>query len=191
MNIKLIAALAATALVAGPVSAAGQLKTAVFAGGCFWSMEKAFEHEPGVVKAESGYSGGRLQNPTYENHEGHLEAVRVTYDPTKTSYATLVDHFFHSIDPTDDRGQICDFGPSYRTAVFVGSTEERQTAEQVKAKVGQVLKKKVATQVRPASTFWMAESYHQDFAEKNPGNYARYYKGCGRERALKAVWGDR
>lgn len=191
MKSQIVAAVAAAALIAGPATAASPLKTAVFAGGCFWSMEKAFEHAPGVVKAESGYSGGRLTQPSYENHEGHLEAVRVTYDPAKTSYAKLVDHFFHSIDPTDDRGQICDFGPSYRTAVFVSTPEERQVADQTKTRVAQVLKTKVATEVRPAARFWMAETYHQDFAEKNPDHYARYYKGCGRERALKAVWGGR
>jgi peptide-methionine (S)-S-oxide reductase len=191
MKTQILAALVAAAIAAGPATAAGPLKTAVFAGGCFWSMEKAFEHAPGVVEAVSGYSGGRSANPTYENHQGHLEAVKVTYDPAKTSYGKLVDHFFRNIDPTDDRGQICDFGPSYRTAVFVGTPEERQTADQAKARVAQVLKTKVATEVRPAARFWVAEGYHQDYAEKNPAHYARYYKGCGRERVLKAVWGDR
>ena len=168
-KLPLIIALSASALLTGSGAlAANPLKTAVFAGGCFWSMEKAFEHAPGVVKAESGYAGGRSSQPTYENHEGHVEAVRVTYDPTKTSYAKLVDHFFHNIDPTDDRGQICDFGPSYRTAVFVATPQERQTADQAKAHVAQVLKTKVATEVRPAARFWMAEGYHQDYAEKNP-----------------------
>jgi peptide-methionine (S)-S-oxide reductase len=192
MKTLTLAALGAVALAAvGPATAAAPVKTAVFAGGCFWSIEKAFEAAPGVVKAESGYAGGRSAQPTYENHEGHLEAVRVTYDPTKTSYAKLVDYFFRNIDPTDNRGQICDFGPSYRTAVFVGTPEERQTADQTKARVAQILKAKVATEVRPAARFWMAESYHQDYAKKNPAHYERYRIGCGRDRALAAVWGAR
>ncbi|HEY8573935.1 peptide-methionine (S)-S-oxide reductase MsrA [Phenylobacterium sp.] len=193
MNAKLLAAVAASSLLlAGAAAPSGaKLKTAVFAGGCFWSIEKAMERAPGVVNAVSGYSGGSSAKPTYENHEGHLEAVRVTYDPKKTSYAQLVDYFFHNIDPTDPNGQICDMGPSYRTAVFVANAEEKQAAEAVKAKVQKELNVRVATQVRNAAPFWMAEGYHQDFAKKNPVRYEAYRIGCGRDRALKVVWGDR
>lgn len=186
-----IVAVAAAAVLLGAGPAAAATKTAVFAGGCFWSIEKAFEAKPGVVDAVSGYSGGTTANPTYDKHSGHLEAVRVTYDPAKVSYAQLVDYFFRNIDPTDPNGQICDKGPSYRTAIFVATPQEQQAAEQAKARVATTLKAKVATQVRNAAPFWKAEAYHQDYARKNPAAYERYRIGCGRDRALKAVWGGR
>ncbi|MCR5877769.1 peptide-methionine (S)-S-oxide reductase MsrA [Phenylobacterium sp. J367] len=193
MKIRLFAAIAASALALGSAAPAQSgLKTAVFAGGCFWSVEKFFEAAPGVVAAVSGYSGGALRNPTYENHQGHLEAVKVTYDPAKVSYGQLVDYFFHNIDPTDPNGQICDKGPSYRTAVFVTNAQERQAAEAVVAKVQKELPTaRIATQIRPAATFWNAEAYHQDFAKKNPRRYDAYRIGCGRDRALKVIWGGR
>ena len=182
------AALAAS-LVAGPASAATQ--TAVFAGGCFWSAETAMEKLPGVTDVVSGYAGGTSQRPTYQNHEGHLEAVKVTYDPAKVNYATLVAYFFRQIDPTDPNGQFCDQGHSYQTAVFVTGDAERQTAAAAKAHVAKLLGKPVATEVRDAARFWPAEAYHQDFAKKNPARYNAYKVGCGRERALKAVWAGR
>lgn len=181
----------AAAGVAGGAWAAGPYKTAVFAGGCFWSAEHDIEHTPGVKDVVVGYAGGTRKNPTYDNHEGHLEAIRVTYDPAKISYPQLVDAFFHHIDPTDPAGQICDYGPSYRTAVFVADPGERSAAEQVKAQVAKILKKPVATEIRPAATFWPAEAYHQDYARKNPLNYNAYRVGCGRDARLKAVWGSR
>jgi len=190
-KIAFAAAAASTLLLASAAPAQSGLKTAVFAGGCFWSIEKAFEAAPGVTAAVSGYAGGSSANPTYENHAGHLEAVRVTYDPSKTSYAKLVDYFFRNIDPTDPNGQICDKGPSYRTAVFVGSAEERQVAEAAKGRVQKLLNVPVATQVRNAAPFYKAEAYHQDFAKKNPARYEAYRIGCGRDRALKVVWGGR
>lgn len=190
MKRALVAALAAPALMlaaSGP--ALGATGTAVFAGGCFWSVEKAMEALPGVTEAVSGYSGGTSRNPTYRNHAGHLEAVRVTYDPAKVSYARLVDHFFRNIDPTDPNGQICDQGPSYRTAIFVSDAEERKAAEAAKAKVAKTLGARVATQVRNAAPFWKAEGHHQDYAKKNPRHYEAYRIGCGRDRRLEAVWG--
>jgi peptide-methionine (S)-S-oxide reductase len=182
-------ALAATSTAAAP--AASGLKTAVFAGGCFWSAEHDAEHLPGVKSVVVGYAGGTRANPTYRNHEGHLEAIQVTYDPSKTSYARLVDGFFHNIDPTDSNGQICDRGPSYRTAVFVADEQERAAAVAVKAKVAAALGKPVATQVLPAGRFWMGEAYHQNYARKNPAAYGAYRIGCGRDAALKAVWKGR
>ena len=181
----------AAAGVAGAAWAASPYKTAVFAGGCFWSAEHDIEHTPGVKDVVVGYAGGTRKNPTYDNHEGHLEAIRVTYDPARISYPQLVDAFFHHIDPTDPAGQICDYGPSYRTAVFVSDPAERSAAEQVKAQVAKILKKPVATEIRPAATFWPAEGYHQDYARKNPLNYNAYRVGCGRDAKLKAVWGGR
>ncbi|MCI3133222.1 peptide-methionine (S)-S-oxide reductase MsrA [Phenylobacterium aquaticum] len=186
-----LAACVAALAVAGAAPAADAYKTAIFAGGCFWSAEHDIEHTPGVKSVVVGYSGGKLQRPTYENHEGHLESIKVTYDPAKVSYPQLVDAFFHHIDPTDPNGQICDFGPSYHTAVFVADPAERAAAEQVKAQVAKALKKPVATTILPASTFWMAEDYHQDYARKNPIAYGAYRTGCGRDARLKAVWGGR
>ena len=183
--------LTAALLCAGAAPAAGALKTAVFAGGCFWSAEHDIEHTPGVRDVVVGYAGGRAPQPTYDNHAGHYEAIRVTYDPAKISYPQLVDAFFHHIDPTDPNGQICDKGPSYRTAVFVADAAERSQAEAVKAQVAKALGRPVATSVLPAGRFWPAEAYHQDYARKNPVSYNAYRIGCGRDRALKAVWGGR
>lgn len=181
---------ALSALCLAPVAQAATLKTAIFAGGCFWSTEKAMESLPGVTAAVVGYAGGAMPNPTYQNHRGHLEAVKVTYDPAKISYAKLVDGFFHHIDPTDAGGQICDRGPSYTTAVFVEGAAETATAQAVKAQVSQTLGKPVATRVLTGGRFWKAEAYHQDYAKRNPANYEAYRIGCGRDRALKAVWGS-
>ncbi len=190
MKIRMLAIIAASTLLTAGASAAAT-RTAVFAGGCFWSVEKFFEATPGVVAAVSGYSGGSMRNPTYENHAGHLEAVKVTYDPARISYAQLVDRFYRNIDPTDPTGQICDKGPSYRTAVFVANAEERAAAEAERVQVEKLLGAKVTVQTRAASVFWPAEAYHQDFAKKNPTHYERYRIGCGRDRVLKVVWGGR
>ena len=192
MNRPLFAATAALAiLVAGAAPAAAAYKTAIFAGGCFWSAEHDIEHAPGVKAVVVGYSGGTLRNPNYQNHEGHLEAIKVTYDPAVTSYGQLVTQFFHHIDPTDPEGQICDYGPSYRTAVFVADPAERAAAEAAKAQVAKTLGKTVATRILPAGTFWMGEAYHQDYAKKNPLAYGAYRTGCGRDSALRRVWGSK
>jgi peptide-methionine (S)-S-oxide reductase len=192
MNRRLFAAVAAAGLFAAQAApAAGALKTAVFAGGCFWSAEHDIEHTPGIVKVDVGYAGGARPNPTYENHEGYLESIRVTYDPAKISYAKLVDAFFHHIDPTDPNGQICDQGPSYRTAVFAADPAERQAAEAVKAQVAKTLGHQVATEIRPAAKFWMGEAYHQHFAETHPDHYNAYRIGCRRDATLRVVWGGR
>lgn len=188
---RLLPAVLVLLMAAGAAPAASNLKTAVFAGGCFWSVEHDVEHLPGVRNVVVGYAGGSRANPTYENHDGFLEAVQVTYDPAKTSYAQLVDGFFHHIDPTDNGGQICDRGPTYRTAVFTANADEMAAATAVKARVAKTLGKRVATEIRPASKFWRGEEYHQDYARKNPLNYNAYRVGCGRDRALKAVWGSR
>ncbi len=192
MTRRLIASLAAAAVFAGSAApAAAALKTAVFAGGCFWSAEHDIEHTPGVTAVVVGYAGGTARNPNYENHEGFLEAIKVTYDSDKISYPQLVNAFFHHIDPTDPRGQICDFGPSYRTAVFAADPSETQAAQAVKAQVAKTLGKSVATMILPAATFWMGEDYHQDYARKNPMAYMAYRTGCGRDAALRRVWGGR
>ena len=192
MNRPLFVATAALALsIASSAPAADAYKTAIFAGGCFWSAEHDIEHAPGVKAVVVGYAGGASRNPNYEDHEGHLEAIKVTYDPAKTTYAQLVYAFFRHIDPTDPNGQICDQGPSYRTAVFTSDPAERAAAEHVKAQVAKALGHPVATKILPGATFWMGEGYHQDYAVKNPLHYNAYRVGCGRDARLKQVWGGR
>ena len=183
------ASAAATLLMAGAAPAAGALKTAVFAGGCFWSAQHDIEHTPGVTDVVVGYAGGATKNPNYEHHDGFLESIKVTYDPAKISYPQLVNAFFHHIDPTDPNGQICDQGPSYRTAVFAADATEKAQAEQVKAQVAKELGTSVRTMILGPTTFWMGEGYHQHYAEKNPATYMAYRVGCGRDRTLKVVWG--
>jgi len=193
MNKRLFAAVAAAAIFAAQAApAAAALKTAVFAGGCFWSAEHDIEGTPGIVKVVVGYAGGTRPHPDYSNHEGYLESIKVTYDPARISYAKLVDTFFHHIDPTDPGGQICDQGPTYRTAVFVADPAERQVAEQVKANVAKELRHQVATEIRNGATFWMEpDAHHQDYAKKYPADYMRYRVGCGRDATLRVVWGGR
>ena len=193
-----LAALAAAALplLALPALAAPRTETAVFAGGCFWTMEKGLEHVPGVVAAESGYTGGHTAHPTYAdvNTEttGHLEAVKVTFDPAKVSYRKLVDDYWRMIDPTEADGQVCDIAPSYHPVVFVNSPEQRREAEASKAAIDTgKLKGRIVVPIRDAAAFWPAEGYHQQYAQKNPLQYAAYAAGCGRDRRLKEVWGAR
>jgi len=191
MKMPLFATIAASTLLLADASGAAATKTAVFAGGCFWSVEKFFEATPGVTAAVSGYSGGSSTTPTYENHKGHLEAVKVTYDPAKVTYAQLVDRFYHNIDPTDPTGQICDKGPSYRTAVFTVTPQEKAIADAARLKYEKQLGARITVTTRNAAVFYDAEGYHQDFAKKNPAHYERYRIGCGRDRTLSVVWGDR
>jgi peptide-methionine (S)-S-oxide reductase len=171
----------------------GRRETAVFAGGCFWSVEANFERIPGVVSAVSGFAGGRTTAPTYDRvvagGTGHLEAVQVVFDPARVSYRTLVDRFWRTIDPTDAGGQFCDRGASYGTAVFA-TPAQRPTAEASRRDaVAQLVSGEFVTQIRPAARFWPAEAYHQDFARRNPARYAGYSRFCGRPARLRAVWG--
>jgi len=173
---------------------AKRLSSAVFAGGCFWCVEADFDKLDGVVSTVSGYTGGTVDNPTYQqvSHEktGHYEAVKVTYDPDKVSYADLVDYYFHHVDPTDAAGQFCDKGESYRTAVFVANANEREVAEAEIEAIDQsgVLSAPVVTNVVDATTFWPAETYHQDYYKKNPLKYRYYRTACGRDSRVKQVW---
>ncbi len=190
---RAIAAGALIATLAAQSAGAAALQTAVFAGGCFWSMQHGMEDVPGVVKVVAGYSGGHVAHPSYEQvgteTTGHYESVQVTYDPAKISYAQLVDRYFHLTDPTDGHGQFCDQGPSYRPAIFVANGAEQAAAAQEKAKVSAELHgKAVATTILTAAPFWPAEAYHQDYARRNPVSYNAYRVGCGRDAALKAVW---
>lgn len=193
----LLPALAALVSVfgVGAFAAPPRLQTAVFAGGCFWTMEHDFELLPGVVKVVSGFSGGKEPHPTYEQvgteTTGHLEAVQVTWDPAKTSYATLVNRYWRMIDPTDAAGQVCDRAPSYHSAIFVATPEQKRLAEESEAAIDKgALKGRIATQIRPAVTFWPAEDYHQRYAERHPIEYGLYAQGCGRNARLKQIWGD-
>jgi peptide-methionine (S)-S-oxide reductase len=168
---------------------------AVFAGGCFWCTESDFDHMPGVISTTSGYSGGKVANPTYEQvsagSSGHIEAVRVVYDPSKISYARLVARFLRTVDATDGGGQFCDRGSQYRSAIFVADAEQRRIAEALKAKAATSLKVPgpIATLVLPAAKFYPAEGYHQDYYKKNPVRYRFYRLNCGRDARLKKVWG--
>ncbi|MBB4631723.1 peptide-methionine (S)-S-oxide reductase MsrA [Sphingosinicella soli] len=166
---------------------------AIFAMGCFWSAEAAMEKQPGVITAVSGFAGGHVKNPTYRQvtrgGTGHLEAVRVVYDPRRTSYAKLLDAFWHNIDPFDPAGQFCDKGAAYQTAVFAANADQRTLAEGDKARIGKRFGKRVATDIRGAATFYPAEAYHQDFAKRNARHYGAYRSGCGQDRRLKAIWG--
>ena len=165
--------------------------TAVFAGGCFWCVEAAYQDIEGVTDAVSGFTGGKLKNPTYNgNHRGHYEAVKVTYDPAVINYEQLLEVFWHNIDPFDDRGQFCDKGDSYRSAIFL-TDEQRSQAESSKEKVVQKFQSEVVvTALLPVSKFWPVETGHQDYYKKNPIRYHLYRNGCGRDRRLKQIWGD-
>ena len=168
----------------------------VLAGGCFWCVESDFEKLDGVTVAISGFTGGNLKDPTYNgNHEGHYEAVEITYDPKKVSYEKLLEYFWVHIDPFDNKGQFCDKGPSYRSAIFVASDAEREFAEQSKQKVVERFPdQKVVTPILNASIFYPIkgdESYHQDYYKNNPMRYRMYRWNCGRDQRLKEIWGDK
>lgn len=180
-------------LVAAPGAIAQQKAQAVFAGGCFWCMEHDMKAIPGVLEVMSGYTGGKEKNPTYEQVSsettGHYESVRVTYDPSKVTYEQILSRYWRLIDPTDNGGQFCDRGPSYRPAIFV-TPEQRPIAEASKQKLidSKKLTKPVIVPILPLGAFWPAEEYHRDFAEKNAGRYNQYRAGCGRDVVLRKVW---
>lgn len=173
--------------------ASGKTATALFAGGCFWCVEADFEKLPGVLGVESGYTGGRTANPTYEDvsagNTGHTESARVTYDPSKVSYPKLLDYFWHHIDPTVKDRQFCDVGNQYRSAIFYDSEAQHQLIE---ASKGAILKsgalKEIYTQIAPATQFYPAEDYHQGYYKKNPVRYAYYRRSCGRDARVAEVW---
>ena len=186
----------APALKAPPMEDRAGLETALFAGGCFWSVEKFFQELDGVVYATSGFAGGDLKNPSYEQvitgTTGHLESVEVVYDPTKITYQQLLDTYWHHIDPVSPDGQFCDFGPQYHTAIFYLNPAQKRMAEESKKTLedSRRFNQPIAVEIRAASPFYAAEDYHQDFYKKNPVHYNSYRIGCGRDRKLKAIWGD-
>ncbi|MDH5325105.1 MAG: peptide-methionine (S)-S-oxide reductase MsrA [Gammaproteobacteria bacterium] len=171
---------------------------AVFAGGCFWCMESDFEKlmDKGVIDVVSGFTGGTLKNPTYNgDHSGHYEAIEVTYDPARISYQQLLDYFWVQIDPFDDKGQFCDKGHAYLSAIFVANDKERQLAEKSRRKVvAQFPNQKVVTPVLDAAIFYPIkgkENYHQNYYKNNPVRYNYYRYSCGRDKRLKQIWGDK
>jgi peptide-methionine (S)-S-oxide reductase len=193
MKNLLFAVLAVLAALATPAHA--QTAKATFAGGCFWCMEEAYEAVPGVIAAVSGYMGGKTKNPTYESvssgRTGHAEVVQVEYDPSKVSYAQLLDVFWKNIDPTQASGQFCDHGSQYRSGIFFHTPEQQKLAAASKAAVekSKPFKGDIVTEVTAAAEFTAAEDYHQDYYKKNPLRYKVYKTGCGREARLQALWG--
>lgn len=195
----LLATLAAAALA--PKAARAETQTAIFAGGCFWCVESDMDHIKGVTSTISGYAGGTLKNPTYDNHEGYVEAVKVDFDPAIVPYEQLVARFLRTIDVTDAGGQFCDRGDSYTTAIFANSPAQEQAAEKAVKQAGQALGQKLATPVKPFTTFTPAEDYHQNYYLgknrvltrfgwiKQSDAYHRYREACGRDARVKAVWG--
>lgn len=185
-----------TATPAQPVPAAKPATAkATFAGGCFWCMEEAYDKVPGVIATVSGYMGGRTANPTYEQvstgRTGYAEVVQVEFDPAKVGYAKLLEVFWHNIDPTQKDAQFCDHGSQYRSAIFYHDEEQKQLAEASRTALqkNQPFRGEIVTEITKASPFYAAESYHQDFHQKNPARYKFYKSGCGREARLQQLWG--
>lgn len=194
-----LAASAVTLTAARPATfraSAPAVEVATFAGGCFWSMERPFDHTPGVVSVTVGYTGGHTQDPSYDDVSsrttGHAESVQVRYDPSKTSYDKLLYVYWHNIDPVTKQAQFCDHGNEYRTAIFYSNEAQHKAAEKSKEALDKsgLFKTPVVTEVVPASTFYPAEEYHQHFADRNPDRYNAYRRGCGRDEVLKQLWGS-
>lgn len=184
------------AMFAFSVSDAANLEKATFAGGCFWCVVPPFEKLDGVKEVVSGYTGGHKENPTYEEVSsgttGHVEAVQVSYDPTKVSYQKLLDVFWRQIDPTDQGGQFVDRGAQYRSVIFYHTREQKAAAEKSKEELQRSgrFKKPIVTEILPVGKFWRAEEYHQDYYKKNPIRYKFYRYNSGRDQFLKKVWGE-
>jgi peptide-methionine (S)-S-oxide reductase len=195
-----------TLLLAGVAAAAGdakqgadgrKLEKATFAGGCFWCMEEALDKVDGVVSTTSGYTGGRAKNPSYEDVSaggtGHAESVEVLYDPAKVSYTKLLDVFWRNIDPTTPDRQFCDHGAQYRSAIFYHDETQKRLSEESKKMLekSKPFKELIVTEIAPASAFYPAEEYHQNFYEKNPIRYKLYKYNCGRAQRLQELWGSK
>jgi len=187
---------AAGAALAQPAAPAASAK-ATFAGGCFWCVEADFDKVPGVISTTSGYTGGTVANPSYEQVSakatGHAEAVQIVYDPAKVTYEQLLDRFWHSIDPTTKDAQFCDHGSPYRTAIFTHDEAQARAAQASLAALNKSkpFKEPIVTQIVPAGAFYPAEEYHQDYYRKNPVRYQYYRSACGRDARLKQLWGDK
>ena len=177
------------------VAESGEPAKAYFAGGCFWCMEEAFEKVEGVIAVVSGYMGGTVQNPSYEDvssgRTGHAESVEVLYDPSKVTYNQLLEAFWRNVDPITANAQFCDHGTQYRAAIFYQNDQEKRFAEESKQAIEQSkqLNRPIVTQIVMASRFYAAEEYHQDFYKKNPIRYKFYKYNCGRAQRLDELWG--
>lgn len=173
------------------------LDTVIFAGGCFWCTESDFDKLPGVVSTTSGYIGGNVANPTYKQvvagKTGHVEAVKIQFDKTTTSFSELLSAYWPTIDPLSESGQFCDIGPPYRSVIFYLNSEQKELAEASKEALGASgrFDQPITTEILPATTFYEAEDYHQDYYLKNPLRYAYYRKNCGRDERLQTLWGAR
>lgn len=196
--IQIVVALVSAALIISSASASekrgkSETATAIFAMGCFWCAEADFEKVDGVTDVVSGYTGGGVRSPTYEQVSaggtGHYEAVRVTYDPAKVKYSELLSVFWKNVDPFDAAGQFCDKGESYRAAIFPASTSERTAALASRDYLIGFFKRDLATKIEPRGAFYPAEDYHQDYYKKNPIRYRYYRSRCGRDDRLAEVWG--
>ena len=197
----LLSSLVTTAALAAPGSKPAtpplpRLEKATFAGGCFWCVETAFEGLPGVTSVISGYTDGAKSNPTYDEvsagRTGHAESVQITYDPARITYAELLVVFWHNIDPTQANGQFCDHGTQYRSGIFYHDATQKRLAEESKRALEtgpRRFKGPFVTEIAPATRFWPAEEYHQDFYRKDPVRYQTYRTGCGRDRRLIQLWG--
>jgi peptide-methionine (S)-S-oxide reductase len=193
MTPSLSSAQSAIAAATAAEQPAAELATATFAGGCFWCMEKPFDQLPGVVSTTSGYTGGKVENPTYTQvsagETGHVEAVQVRYAPAQVSYETLLETFWHNVDPLDDLGQFCDKGAQYRAVVFYDNADQQRLAEASKASIAEQFDQPVVTDILPAAPFYNAEDYHQDYYKTRPVRYRVYRFGCGRDQRLSELWG--
>ncbi|UYG05196.1 peptide-methionine (S)-S-oxide reductase MsrA [Halomonas sp. LR3S48] len=182
------------ALPFGTAMANEETASAVFGGGCFWCVEEAFDKVDGVVSTTSGFSGGHVENPSYEQvvdgNTGHVEVVKVEYDPAEVDYAELLDVFWRNIDPFAVDRQFCDAGEAYRSVIYYGSDEEQALAEATRDELAERFDREIATEITPFEAFYPAEEYHQDYYRKNPVRYNYYKSACGRERRLKEVWGN-
>ena len=172
---------------------AQNLEKAYFAGGCFWCMEESFEKKEGVIEVISGYSGGNTKNPTYKEvtygNTGHFEVVKIVYDKNKINFAQLLDHFWKNIDPFDKYGQFCDKGYSYRSVAFYQNKKQKKLIEDSISKLQKKFSREIVTYVREFDSFYIAEEFHQDYYQIKFLNYLQYKKACGRDRALKKIWG--
>jgi len=186
-----------TALAGAQTAAPANTAKATFAGGCFWCVEADFDKVPGVLSTTSGYTGGSVANPTYDQvsskRTGHAEAVEIVYDPSQVSYEKLVEHYWRTIDPTTKDAQFCDHGSPYRTAIFANDAAQLKAA---KASLDALQKSKpfkdpIVTEIVLAGPFYKAEDYHQDYYKKNPVRYQYYRAACGRDARLKQLWGDK
>lgn len=179
-----------------PVAHKDMTESAIFAGGCFWCMEPPFDKLAGVISTTSGYTGGKLADPSYEQvsagNTGHAEAIKIVFDPAKVSYKKLLDVFWHNVDPFVIDQQFCDHGDQYRTAIFTQGPEQMRLAEESKKalETSGRFSQSIVTQVVPASTFYPAEGYHQNYYQKNPVRYKYYRYSCGRDARLEQIWGD-